>query len=152
MPFTLHCCWRFERFERNNLRASYIVFLFVKTENNFINEIKHVLRAFIVTFYFLIGNEFQNVAPVYASRILSHFLRVLSLSVVCIEVLKSGIRCFSDCVTGLETGMVLQVIKMFVAIFAKNNLAKHFIIRQKNLAAIDIKQLSASLENTNRNY
>ena len=29
------------------LSASYIVFLFVKTENNFIKEIKHVLRAFI---------------------------------------------------------------------------------------------------------
>ena len=27
--------------------ASYIVFLFVKTKNNFIKEIKHVLRAFI---------------------------------------------------------------------------------------------------------
>ena len=31
------------------IRDSYIVFLFVKTENdNFINEIEYVLRAFIV--------------------------------------------------------------------------------------------------------
>ena len=29
------------------IRASYIVFLFVKTKNNFIKEIKHVLRAFM---------------------------------------------------------------------------------------------------------
>ena len=29
------------------IRASYIVFLFVKIKNNFIKEIKHVLRAFI---------------------------------------------------------------------------------------------------------
>ena len=30
------------------IRASYIVFLFVKSEkNNFINEIKHILPAFI---------------------------------------------------------------------------------------------------------
>ena len=29
------------------IRASYVVFVFVKTENNFIKEIKHVLRAFI---------------------------------------------------------------------------------------------------------
>ena len=31
------------------LRASYTVFLFVKTENNFIKEIKHVVRAFIAS-------------------------------------------------------------------------------------------------------
>ena len=30
------------------VRASYIVFLFVKTDNNnFLKEIKHVLRAFV---------------------------------------------------------------------------------------------------------
>ena len=29
------------------IRTSYIIFLFVKTENNFIKEIKHVLCVFI---------------------------------------------------------------------------------------------------------
>ena len=32
-----------------SLRASYIIFLFVKTKNNFIKEVKHVLRAFIAS-------------------------------------------------------------------------------------------------------
>ena len=30
-----------------SIRASYLGFLFAKTENNFIKEIKHVVRAFI---------------------------------------------------------------------------------------------------------
>ena len=37
-------------------------------------------------FFFIIGSEFQSFEPVYASRISSYFLRVLSLSVVSIEV------------------------------------------------------------------
>ena len=40
--------YSFIREMKLNIRVSYIVFLFVKSENNnFIKEIKHVLRAFI---------------------------------------------------------------------------------------------------------
>ena len=42
------------QFYERNKRASHIVFLFVKSEtNNFINDIKHVLRATENMFYFL---------------------------------------------------------------------------------------------------
>ena len=50
------------------IRASYIVFLFVKSEkNNFINEIKHILPAFIAWWKpRQIWREFSTASRVFA--------------------------------------------------------------------------------------
>ena len=66
--------WKF------TLRASYIIFLFVKLENNdFIKEIKHALRAFIG--WWKLGKVCEN------SRVCENPRLCLGFSLICSRVL-----------------------------------------------------------------